>query len=107
VDEYGVRRSTVFPTYREAEYELRRRQVDVEEIRRGLRSARPPDRTFDKLRDYWIKNRVPRKRSGKDNESTIRLHLRPAFGHLPLRGCFLTQLLPPNSIGLFLRPDFA
>ena len=55
------------------------------EVKRGLSSPTPPDRTFDKLADYWIENRVPQKRSPKDHTSIIRCHLRPFFGGMRLR----------------------
>lgn len=84
-DALGKRRSAVFETYREAQSELARRQAEAEEIKRGIRDAPPPEKSFSDLCDYWIENRVPIKRSGKDDVSVIRRHLRPAFGHLPLR----------------------
>ncbi|MEO7111059.1 MAG: hypothetical protein ABI183_11530 [Polyangiaceae bacterium] len=37
VDEKGVRQSDVLDTHREAEFELRRHQTEVEERKRGLR----------------------------------------------------------------------
>jgi integrase len=85
VDERGKRQSAVFDDYRHAQTELSRRQVEVEEIRRGVRNAPPPEKTFGDLCDYWIENRAKRKRSQKDDESIIRKHLRPAFGGLQLR----------------------
>ena len=36
-DETGRRRSAVYPSRREAAYELNRREAEVEEVRRGLR----------------------------------------------------------------------
>src|SRR5580693_9639367 len=64
---------------------FRLRLVEVEEIRRGIRNATPPEKTLGDLCDYWIDNRAPRKRSRKDDESIIRRHLRPAFGAMKLR----------------------
>lgn len=84
IDESGTRRSEVFDSYRDAEYELRRRQAEVAEIKRGLRRARPADKTFGELCDYWIEHRLPRKRSQKDDLSILRRHLRPAFDPLRL-----------------------
>jgi integrase len=84
LDEHGKRCSDVFPDFREAEFQLRLRQAQVEEIKRGLRAPVPADRTFDQLCDYWLKNRAPNKRSKADDESMIKRHLRPAFGPLVL-----------------------
>jgi integrase len=80
VDEKGERQSAVFDDYRRAQTELSRQQVEVEEIRRGIRNAPPPEKTFGELCDYWLENRAPRKRSAKDDASIIARHLRPAFG---------------------------
>ena len=85
LDEHDRRQSAVFDDYRRAQSELNRHQVEVEEIRRGVRNASPPEKTFGDLCDYWIENRAPRKRSRKDDESILRKHLRPAFGALRLR----------------------
>lgn len=85
VDEKGERQSAVFDDYRRAQTELNRHQVEVEEIKRGIRNAPPPVKTFDDLCDYWLENRAPRKRSAKDDESIIRRHLRPAFGTMNVR----------------------
>lgn len=91
-DETGKRQSDVFDSYREAEYQLARRQAEVEEIKRGLRSPTPPAKTVDDICDYWLEKRAPQKRSGRDDESIIRCHLRPAFGALPLRAVNQTQV---------------
>jgi integrase len=85
LDEHGKRQSAVFDEYKVAQRELSRHLVEVEEIRRGLRNATPPEKTFGDLCDYWLENRAPRKRSRKDDESIIRRHLRPAFGAMRLR----------------------
>lgn len=85
VDEAGRRRSEVFDDYRRAQTELSRRHVEVDELRRGVRAAAPPDKTFNELCDYWLENRAPRKRSRKDDRSIIKKHLRPAFGTMKLR----------------------
>ncbi len=84
LDATGVRRSEVFDSYREATAALARFETEADEVRKGLRAATPAPKTFDDLCDYWIKNRVPLKRSGKDDESVIRRHLRPAFGKMHL-----------------------
>jgi hypothetical protein len=85
VDEHGRRQSAVFDDYRRAQTELSRRQVEVEEIQRGVRNAAPPEKTVGDLCDYWLENLAFRKRSHKDDESIIRRHLRPAFGTTRLR----------------------
>ena len=84
LDARGKRQSTVFDEYKRAQTELSRRQVEVEEIRRGTRHAPPPEKTFSDLCDYWLANRTPRKRSCKDDKSLIEKHLRPAFGPMCL-----------------------
>jgi integrase len=75
----------MFASYNEAERQLRKRQVEADEIKRGLRNAPPPEKTFGDLCDYWLDKRAPRKRSRKDDESIIRKHLRSAFGTMKLR----------------------
>jgi hypothetical protein len=85
IDEHGKRQSAVFDEYKTAQRDLSRRLVEVEEVRRGIRNATPPEKTFGDLCDYWVEHRAPRKRSGKDDESIIRRHLRPAFGAMRLR----------------------
>ncbi len=85
LDEHGKRRSAVHDTYRQAEYELRRRQTEAEQVKRGLRSPTPPTKTFDELCDYWLRYRAPQKRSQHHDQSIIRRHLRPAFGQLKIR----------------------
>ena len=85
LDEHGRRQSAVFDEYKRAQAELSHRHVEVEEIRRGVRNAPPPEKMFGDLCDYWLENRAPRKRSRKDDESIIRRHLRPAFGTTRVR----------------------
>jgi integrase len=91
-DQDGARQSAVFTDYRAALDELRRREAEVTEVRLGLRPRRPAARSFDELCDYWIEHRAPRKRSGKDDESIIRVHLRPAFGRLQLANVGLADV---------------
>jgi integrase len=92
VDENGQRRSEVHDEFKIAQARLHERQVEVDEIKRGLRRPTPPDKTFSELADYWTKNRVPLKRSGKYDESIIRCHLGPAFGHLLLRSIGVAEI---------------
>jgi hypothetical protein len=71
VDENDARKSEVYDDYRAAAHKLRAHEVQVEEIRRGLRSPTPVDHTFDELADYWIEVRVPLKRSGTASDSRM------------------------------------
>ena len=83
-DHKGDRQSEVFATAKKAEAALRKHLSEVDDIRAGLKKAFP-DRTFDELFNYWVAKRVQHKRSGSDDESIIRKHLRPSFGALRLR----------------------
>ncbi len=83
-DAAGVRQSAVFAVHAEARVELARREAEVAEIKAGRANAPPPPKTFNDLADYWLVHRAPLKRSGKDDESVIRKHLRPSFGHVQL-----------------------
>lgn len=84
-DENGQRHSEVFDDFKTASYELKKHEAEVEEIKQGLRAPAPVNKTFGEICDYWIEKRLPGKRSQKDDESIIRAHLRPAFGHLKLK----------------------
>jgi hypothetical protein len=77
LDERGERQSAVHDDCKVAQTALRRCQVEVEEVRRGLRNAPPPEKTGGDLFDYRLEKRAVRKRSQKDDESIIRKHLRP------------------------------
>ncbi len=92
LNENGKRISLTFDTFKEAEYALKKLEAEVHEIRCGFRAPRPLDKTCDELFDYWIKNKVPQKRSGDDDISVIRCHLRPAFGPLLLRNVGVEQV---------------
>lgn len=85
IDHEGKRQSDVLDGYAEAERELRRRQVEADEVRAGRRRPAPVDRTFAELADYWERHRAPAKRSAKDDLSILGRHLRPAFGARRLR----------------------
>lgn len=85
VDAEGKRHSEVLDDHADAAFKLRQHQLEIEQVRRGLRSPNPPDKSFNDLCDYWIAKRAVRKRSRKDDESIIRRHLRPAFGPIRLR----------------------
>jgi len=79
-DENGIRRKKSFDEYRDADLALAQEQSRVREVKRGLRSPAPPEKTFNELADYWLANRAPQKRSGHHDRSIIERHLRPAFG---------------------------
>src|SRR5262249_12307249 len=81
----GKRRKQRFARRDEANKELRRIQLEIGDVRTGVKVAPPPDRTFDELADYWIASVAPRKRSRKHDESILRAHLRPIFGPMRLR----------------------
>ena len=64
---------------------LRRHELEVEEIKKGLRPLQRMKKSFGELADYWLEHRTVLKRSPKDDESIIRRSLRPAFAHLSVR----------------------
>jgi integrase len=76
----GVRQSDVFEKWEDADFELKRRQTEVSEMKRGLRPLRLPDKKFDDLCDYWLEKVAPSKRSHRDMISIINTHLLPFFG---------------------------
>ncbi|MBL9025982.1 MAG: hypothetical protein JNL21_27555 [Myxococcales bacterium] len=82
-DEKGDRRSAVYDDYKVAAHELRQRETEVEERRRGLRPAALEPKSFTDIADYWEQNRAPLKRSYKDDLSILK-QLRAAFGQLGL-----------------------
>lgn len=84
-DEHGKRRKSLFNDYVDAMKALTAEKARVAEVKDGLRDPTPADRTFDELADYWEKNRVPQKRSGQDDISILRKHLRPFFGAMRLK----------------------
>jgi len=91
-DHTGRRRSKTFETRRAADRALTKLRAEAQEIQTGIRPEPVPDRTFGDLCDYWIEHRASRKKSGKDDESIIRRHLRPAFGHLNLKNLTLDKV---------------
>ena len=82
-DEHGKRHSLNFDTYSDAISDLRRRELEVDEIQRGYRAPRIVDKTFADLCDYWLTKRLPLKRHEAADRSIIKCHLLPAFAHLP------------------------
>ena len=91
-DYTGKRCTKTFDTYRSAERALTKLQAESQEIQTGIRPEPTPDYTFGELCDYWITHRASRKKSGKDDESIIRRHLRPTFGDTLLRNLTLEQV---------------
>ncbi|MBF0362768.1 MAG: site-specific integrase [Oligoflexia bacterium] len=83
-DEKGNRKSEVFAKYKEACDALKRYVIESEDVKKGLVLPRPELRSCDELFDYWVEKRAPLKRSGSDDISIIRAHLRPYFGKIKL-----------------------
>jgi integrase len=84
-DHQGRRQSEVYDDHRDAAFKLREHQQAAEEIKRGLRRPIAAPRTFAELFDYWESVRVPQKRSGLNDSSIIRKHLRPVLGPVQVR----------------------
>ncbi len=84
-DEKAKSRSKNFDDFRSAKYHEEKMKAEVAEIRRGLRTAAPPPRTFNALVEYWRGVYAPRKRSWKNDESILRTHLLPRFRDFDLR----------------------
>ena len=79
----GNRQSATFSAYNDARAALARHQVQAEAIRTGAIEAPPARKTFEDLCAAWLIHKGE-KRSVKDMESRIRVHLQPAFGGLAL-----------------------
>jgi integrase len=79
-DALGRNRSESHPTYEAADAALHRHLSEKELQQHGRAGALADIKTFGDLCDAWIKYRVPQKRSGKDDRSMIRRHLRPSLG---------------------------
>ncbi len=86
LDADGRRQSEVYTDKADALFKLREHQQEVDEIERGLRIPIVGHKTVGDLCDYWKAHRAVKKRSGKNDESIIECHLRPALGHLRIRG---------------------
>ncbi len=78
-DENGERQSATFPEKASAKLQERLKKAEVAEIKHGLRTPAAPKKTFEELCAYWVRYKVPRKRSGRDDASIIRNHLLPSF----------------------------
>ena len=75
----------MFDDYKDADYALKKHRAEVEDVRRGFKLRPSPDRAFTELCDKWLEVRSALKRKPQDDESIIRVHLKPAFGGLTLR----------------------
>ncbi|MBT3980050.1 MAG: site-specific integrase [Bacteriovoracaceae bacterium] len=86
-DERGCRKSESFDSKEDADFYLKKYEVEVEEIKRGIRkrnslqlSAGKKRYTFNQTTEYWLKKKAHTKRSLKDDVSILRKHLSPFFG---------------------------
>jgi hypothetical protein len=83
-DADGKRCSEVHEEYNEAERQLRKPQVEADEIKAGDKPKPPPERTVADLCDFWLEtSRAKAKRSYKDDVSICR-SLKEVLGHLKL-----------------------
>jgi integrase len=80
-DEYGERRSEVYPDHREAARMLCARKFEAEQRRRGLLPPVPKAHTFSELTQLWLTTRGAMKRSRKNDESVCR-RLGMSFGKM-------------------------
>lgn len=85
LDHLGERKSATFLSHREALEFVRKKEVEADEIKHGIRTPVDFSKTLNDALDYWLENRSPKKRSTRDDISIIKTHLRPCFGSLPLR----------------------
>lgn len=81
-DENGISRSRYFRSNKDMECWLRKKRVEVDEIKDGTRKPSLPVRTCDELFDYCLTYHTPHKKDAKNDESIIRVHLRPEFGKI-------------------------
>jgi integrase len=84
-DENNQRLSEVFDEYKTASFELKKRETTVLEVKSGAKLPTPFNKKFEDICEYWIKNRLPHKRSSKDDLSIINTHLIPFFQNLKLK----------------------
>ena len=83
-DEFGKRRKKCFEAHDTAEKALALETARVIEVKKGLRDPTPPTKLYNDLADYWTQFKVPQKRSGADDLSIMKKHLRPSFGRMKL-----------------------
>lgn len=84
-DENGTRQSATFDTEIEACRFGKKMVIETQEIKQGIRSPRPVEKSFGDACDYWLQYRAINKRSYKDDVSIIEKHFRPLFGTVALR----------------------
>jgi integrase len=84
VDETGARRSECFCSFKDAEYALKKYETEVEDIKKGIRLPTLPNKSFADLCNSYLKYRSSQKRNPQDDESIIRVHLKPFFKEMPL-----------------------
>lgn len=84
-DENGIRQSATLDTETEASRFGKRMTIETQEIKQGIRSPRPVEKSFADACDYWLQYRAINKRSYKDDVSIIEKHFRPLFGAVALR----------------------
>jgi integrase len=78
-------------------------------VKRGLRDPTPPTKTYADLANYWEEFKVPQKRSGSDDISMMRAHLRPFFAESGLKladigVAAVDKYIAEKSMGLKSRP---
>ena len=77
LDHMGQRKSATFLSHREALEFVRKKEVEADEIKHGIRVPLKLSKTVSDALDYWLENRSPKKRSSRDDISIIKSHLRP------------------------------
>jgi integrase len=85
IDHDDCRQSATFASFKEAEAALIEKKSKTNRIRLGLEEPTPMDLTFDQLCDKYLANCSSQKRRARDDESIVRIHLRPTFGKLKLK----------------------
>jgi integrase len=85
LDVDGNRQSATFSSHNDAKAALAKAQAEAEAIREGSKPKPPPVKTFAELADHWMATRALHKRSIKDDESVLKVHLKPAFAAVELR----------------------
>lgn len=93
-DPKGRRRSEVCDTYDDAVLLQRRRELEVLEVRRGLRSLAPVEKSFDDLVTYYleVESVMRGQRTRAENEIVIKRHLLPAFTGKMLRDIGVAEI---------------
>ncbi len=83
-DENGIRKSAVLSTFKDAEYVLKKKLIQTEEIKAGILRPTPKSIPFGEFCEYYQKYFSSQKRQPKDDESIINAHLLPFFRKIPL-----------------------